>query len=106
MDSLRDKRGFYWLGKWWQAGVKGGHEETARNIIKEQSIKNPESWVWNEYEYSAQDYMVLFKGAIQVGCALDAKVIIAAGKTYSERDIEKFKKRHNLHGYRFLPQWR
>ena len=105
MTDLRNKRGFFWLGKWWPAGVKNGHEETAMCIITEQKLKNPEAWNWDGGSCSAQDYMVLFKGAIQVGCASDPQVILAAGKTYSERDIEKFKKRHNLYGYRYLPQW-
>ena len=105
MDNLRNKRGFFWLGRWWPAGVHDGHEETARYIIVEQSKKYPDSWIWDSKMYSAQDYMVLVKGAIQVGCASNPKVIVASGKTYSERDIEKFKNKHNLHGYKYLPQW-
>jgi len=104
-DSLFNKRGFLWGGKWYSVGGKG-HDHKAMLIIDDyKRIYPDENWKWYELERSAKDFLVLRKKAIQIGCSGNAHCIIAAGMYYSREDLEKIKAEYNLNGYEIHLIW-
>lgn len=92
--NLRNKRGFLISGVYHDNNGLG-HESNALKIIQ----KNGWLDAWRENGYNAQDFIVLVKGAIQVGSGHRNEIIIVSSRFYTSSEIEGIKKKYSIHEY-------
>lgn len=107
IENLRNKRGFLWDNRWFP-NVGNDHDKNAIEILaKYRNLYPSENWNWWEEYSTAKDYLILRKKAIQIGCAGNAKCIIASAFYYTSREhlIEKIKEDYNLDRYDVILIW-
>ena len=91
--SIRGKRGFILKGKFYSADARG-HESEAIDIL------NRHGW-YNEWggKGSAQDFLVINKGAIQIGSGRDCNKIVVCGKHHNVSKVDRIKKSYRIEDY-------
>lgn len=89
--NLNRKVGFI-LHKFWYPNMGCGHEKNARTIILNHNWQTE----WLSTNATAQDFIVLYKGAIQVGSGVLNRIIIADSKFYTQKDLEMIMSRYQL----------
>ncbi len=94
--NLNRKVGFL-LGGYFYSNSGRGHESNARGIIREMGWL--EDWLGSHHD--AQDYLVLERGAIQLGSGIFSKRIIASKNFYNERTLDKIAEEYGLEGYKY-----
>ena len=90
MSIKNDAYGFFLDGKWY-ANTWRGHEGEAFELIQQKG------WVdeWRASQRTAQDFLVKYKNAIQLGSNGSPKTIYISSYR-SELSIRFFMKEHNL----------
>ena len=89
--NLNNKRGFILQGKWYP-NVACGHEVNARKIVEANNWK--QEWYNSGEDY--QDFLVLRKGAVQLGSGLDTKKIVASTKFYNYSKLDRICKMYSI----------
>ncbi len=91
--SIRGKRGFIINGKFISVGARG-HESGAIDIV------NDYGWYdeWHGKGY-AQDFLVINKGAIQIGSGRDFNKIVVYEKHHNISKVDRIKKKYRLEDY-------
>ena len=88
---LNGKVGFI-LNNYWYPNMGMGHEGNARGIISNHNWQDE----WIKSCMTGQDFIVLNKGAIQLGSSIYSKMIIASSRFYNERDLNIIMARYKL----------
>ena len=92
--NLKNKVGFIVAGTFYSNSGKG-HESNAREII------NKMGWTEEWKNGDAQDFLVCYKGAIQLGSGHYSKKIIACVKFFNESKIDKIAKMYSIEDYEY-----
>ncbi|MBR2241450.1 MAG: hypothetical protein IJ890_08795 [Clostridia bacterium] len=94
MEKIKGKFGFIVKGKFYSNDKGCGHEANARDIIDK--FKWTKEWNGGE----AQEFIVMEKGAIQIGSGTHyPTTIVVSRKFYNESKMEKIKKKYHLEDY-------
>lgn len=92
--NLRNKAGFL-IENIFYSNNGTGHEANAREIIR----KKGWSKEWNNG--TAQDFLVLEKGAIQIGSGIFTDRIIVSQKLYTQSKVDRIAKMYGLLGCKY-----
>lgn len=95
VKNLYSKRGFLLFGRNWYPNDMNGYNHTATVII----AQNNWSKEWLASGRDAHDFLVLRKGAVQLGASIYDKILIAAKEFYTDEDLEAIKLKHRLRKY-------
>lgn len=85
IGNLCGKLGFV-IGNHWYPNEGDGHEKNARKII----FSNSWQQEWYLGNSSAQDFIVLEKGAIQLGSGVNNRIIVASSRHHTKFKIDNF----------------
>lgn len=92
------KYGFILIGKFYpNSGT--GHEKNAQEIIRKKGWKREFDNYYERTHRSYQDFLVMEKGAIQLGSSGQCYIIYSVFKV-SEHDIDNVVMEYNLIGYK------
>ena len=90
--NLRGKAGFV-VGRKFYSNNGLGHEKNAMELISKFK------WNWNG-SMPAQDYVVIEKGAIQIGSGTNYDIVIVGKKFFTQPEAEGIKKQYQLYNYK------
>lgn len=94
----RNKLGFIILGNF--VPIAGcGHDSMAMEIIRNNG------WLSEFHKYThsdPKDFLILKKGAIQIGSSGISTQIIYSSLKHSRKDIEKVQEKYGLWGYKLI----
>lgn len=91
IPNLHKKVGFI-LDGYWYPNIGGGHEKNARGLIFNHNWESQ----WLNNNATAQDFIVLNKGAIQLGSGVYNQLVIASSKFYRKTDLEIIMRQYKL----------
>ncbi|MBR3003315.1 MAG: hypothetical protein IKF38_07190 [Clostridia bacterium] len=93
--DLNGKRGFIINGEWYPNTGLGGHDGNAFSLIENKGWKKE----WLATGDNPHDFLVIHKGAIQLGSGGTAKKIVLSSKFHSELKLRALKRMYNLEDY-------
>lgn len=89
--DLHRKVGFI-LNGYWYPNIGSGHERNAREIISNHDWQIE----WMKSNMTAQDFIVLKKGAIQLGSGIYNQILVANSRFYASVDLKIIMNRYKL----------
>lgn len=90
------------VGKQFYPNTGSGHEKNAREIIKRLGWTAEYKKYYQNTHRTYQDFLIMEKGAIQLGSSGQRCIIYSVFKVSSEK-IDPIIKEYNLNGYQRIP---